>query len=132
MRVTIDVDVDVNKVWEDVWSNDGNGFAYWCVAVRDVVNGERMDSFSAWKHDESGRIAEDSNGRWIPNPHEFAVLDVEDNVWHTVTLDMLVRGWLAVRNAGLKHCGGYSLDDSDACVEDYYMQYAVFGDLIFG
>jgi hypothetical protein len=56
MRATVEVDVDVNKVWGDVWSNDGNGFAYWCTAVRDVIDGVRQDSFSAWKRDANGKI----------------------------------------------------------------------------
>jgi hypothetical protein len=130
MRVM--VEVDVNKVWEDVWGNDGNGFAYWCSAVRDVIDGVRQDSFNAWVRDHNGRIAEDTEGHWMPNPHDFAVYDGEGDEWHTVTVDMLVNGWVKARNAGLTHCGGYSLDDPDACVEDYYLQYAIFGDLIFG
>jgi hypothetical protein len=128
----VEVDVDVNKVWEDVWGNDGNGFAYWCSAVRDSVDGVRGDSFNAWKRDANGKIAEDEKGNWIPDPKEFSVLDGEDGVWHVVTVEALVNGWLKARNSGLTHCGGYSLDDPDACVEDYYMQYAAFGDLIFG
>jgi hypothetical protein len=132
VKVQVEVEVDVNKVWEDVWGNDGNGFAYWVSAVRDSDNGVRGDRFSAWKRDESGKIAEDENGDWMPNPHDFAVYDGESGEWHDVTVEDLVNGWVKVRNAGLTHCGGHSLDEPDACVEDYYLQYAIFGELVFG
>jgi hypothetical protein len=118
VKVQVEVDVDVNKVWEDVWGNDGNGFAYWCSAVRPA--GKPDGEFIAF------------NKGWSPNPQDFMVLDGEGGEWHTVTLDMLVSGWVKARNAGLTHCGGYSLDDPDACVEDYYLQYAIFGELVFG
>jgi hypothetical protein len=123
MKVQVEVEVDVNRVWEDVWGNDGQGFAYWCSAVRPA--GEPDGAFYAYKND-------DDNDDDIPNPHDFMVLDGEGGEWHTVTVEALVNGWVKARNAGLTHCGGCSLDDPDACVEDMYIQYAIFGELVFG
>lgn len=132
MEITTTVTVDEAQVWEDVWGNDGQGFAYWVNAVRDVIDGKRADSFNAWKRDENGKIAEDSDGDWIPDPKPFAVYDGEQDEWHTVTVQGLCEAWLKARQSGLTHCGGYGLDDPDACVEDYYLQYAVFGEVIYG
>lgn len=133
---TVEVEIDVDKVWLDVWGNDGHGFAYWCGAVRDVVDGVRQDSFSAWKRDENDKIVEVKNDwggtDWVPNPHDFAVYDHEEDKWHIVTLEKLCMAWFDTRQAGLTHCGGCSLDDPDDCTEDFYLQYAVFGDVIYG
>lgn len=124
MLVSVEVEVDVAKVWEDVWGNDGQGFAYWCSAVRPA--GEPDGEFHAF----TDTVKDVSD--WTPNPHDFMVYDGEGDEWHTVTVEALVRGWVKARNAGLTHCGGCSLDDGDACTEDMYLQYAIFGELVFG
>jgi hypothetical protein len=124
VKVAVEVEVDVDRVWKDVWGNDGMGFAYWVTAVRPA--GEPDGAFYAWK--DTSKPVDD----WEPNPHDFMVYDGEGDEWHTVTIEQLVNGWVKVRNSGLTHCGGYSLDDFDGCVEDYYLQYAIFGELVFG
>jgi hypothetical protein len=102
--------VDVSRVWDDVWSNDGQGFAYWVGEVRDVA-GEPIN---------------------LIVPQGFKVYDFGDGIWHEVTLEKLCEAWLEVHKQGLTHCGGYALSESDACTEDYYMQFAVFGELVYG
>ena len=34
MLIETRVEVDLDKVWDAVWSNDGQGFAYWVSKVR--------------------------------------------------------------------------------------------------
>lgn len=132
IEVTTTVDVDINEVWEHMWGNDGNGIAYWCYGVRDVVDGERQDSFHAWKRGDDGKILE-VNGSWIPDPHDFAVLDNYEDAWKLVTVGMLANAYAKLKAEGATHCWGHPLfDDPDSCTEDALLQTAIFGELVYG
>ena len=122
MLIETRVDVDIEKVWDAVWGNDGQGFAYWVSAVR-ARNGDDFYAHKNMDRDVS---------KWLPNPHDFKVFDSVEGVWHQVTTYALAKAWVDARQAGLTHCGGCSLDDPDACTEDIFLQYAVFGDVVYG
>jgi len=122
MLIETRVDVDINEVWDAVWSNDGQGFAYWVNKVRARDGGDF--------HAHSNTDADVSE--WRPNPHDFKVYDAEEDTWHEVTLYALAKAYVDANNSGMTHCGGYALTDPDACTEDIYLQMAVFGELRYG
>lgn len=122
MNVTVETQVDVNilEVWEMLWGCDGAGFNYWVGKVRQL-DGEGI---SVWVKNEQGDL--------VGNPQGFTVYDGESDEWHTVTLEKLAKGYAQARAEGVTHCGGCALDDGDACVEDILMQYAIFGEMVYG
>ena len=123
ITVSIPVEVEINTVWRDLWADDGQGFAYWAAAVRPLD--EPDGAFIAFTYDE--------NDESIPNPQPFMLQDAETGEWYRIeSLRDMAEGWLKLRNSGLTHCGGHSIDDPDACVEDMYMQYIAFGEIVFG
>lgn len=114
------IDVDVNELWSAIWCTDGSGIRYWTDAVRDVDG----NPISLWTGEDLS-----------PNPQDFRLFIDDDQDWRTVTIADLVRGYgIAVQN-NAHHCGGYlvaDLDDPDECTGDTLLQYAVFGELIYG
>jgi hypothetical protein len=74
------------------------------------------------------------DGELQPNPQDFKIWDSEENKWHFVTVEDLRTGFEKALIAGQTHCGGYPLDleDYDACFCDMVMQYAIFGELVYG
>jgi hypothetical protein len=125
IKVETTVDVDMNDVWEKIWGSDGTGFVYWCDMVRDTDGGD----FDAWNitRSEDGKFS-----NFDPNPHDFKVHDRETDEWHEVTLSQLAYAWVNMKQDGVTHCGGYSLDDDDACVGDLVLQYTIFGEIVYG
>ena len=121
METNITIDVDIDELWEAVWSSEGSGITYWASKIR-TVDGK---SINLWKVDED----------YKPNPQDFTIYDCEEEKWHTVTIADLVRAYgIAVKNQDT-HCGDYlvaDLEDCDECVGDTLLQYAVFGELISG
>jgi hypothetical protein len=119
METNVTIDVDINDLWEAVWSSEGSGVTYWASHIR-TVDGK---SIRLWTED------------WTPNPQDFTIFDCEEEKWHTVTIADLVRAYgIAVKN-GDTHCGDYlvaDLEDCDECVGDVLLQYSVFGELIYG
>ena len=122
MLIETRVDVDIAKAWDAVWGNDGQGFSYWVGAVRGRDGGD----FHAYLNTDAD-VSE-----WRANPQDFRLYDREEDKWHNVSMYALAKAWVDTRNSGLTHCGGCSLDDGDACTEDYFLQYAVFGELVYG
>jgi len=52
-----------------------------------------------------------------------------------VTVEDLANAYSKILSEGLYHCGGLvspDLDEWDACVSDYVLQFAIFGELIYG
>lgn len=121
MNITIETQVDVNikDVWEMLWCSDGAGVAYWVSKVRDLDG----SNFHAWVKNDAGYL--------VPNPHPFAVW-TDEGEWHSVSLEKLAKGFAQARAEGVTHCGGCTLDDSDSCVEDIILQYALFGEMVYG
>ena len=122
MLIETRVNVNMDEVWETVWGNDGQGFAYWVSMVRDRDGGD----FHATR-----MVGKDGDVE-ITNPHDFKLFDGEQEEWHIVSEYDLAKAWVEVRTNGWTHCGGHGMDEHDACVEDAVMQYAVFGDLVYG
>lgn len=63
--------------------------------------------------------------------------DDEKRVTTVITQQMIVDGFKAAMKAGETHCGGeklLSVDDLDydACFADFVLQYAIFGEMVFG
>jgi hypothetical protein len=112
------VKVDIDELWESIWSDDGGGITYWCDAIR-KTDGSGID---LWKVDED----------YAPNPSAFKLLS--DGKWHKVTLEQLADAYIKVKQLGLMHCGNYPIDieDPDACFGDTVLQYAVFGEMVYG
>ena len=122
MNVTVETQVDVNikDVWEMMWGCDGAGVAYWVSKVRAMDEGP----FKPWVLDDAGQLQ--------PNPHNFIVYTEEDDDWHVITLEKIAKGYAQARAEGVTHCSGCSIDDADACVEDIILQYAAFGEMVYG
>jgi hypothetical protein len=119
MKITIDI--DEVKLWEAVWGSDGSGVTYWCSHIRQP-DGSDID---LWVNDENGQL--------VGNPQDMKLRDAEDGTWHTVTLAQLVEAYGKALSNGETHCGvSLSLDDSDECFGDIVLQYAVFGEMIYG
>lgn len=113
MLVTYQVEVDVNDVWQKMM---GGSSGYW------ADNFETLDSgiIKWYKDDEYTQ----------PNPQDFKVL--ADGVWHTVTVRSLAEAYVKLKQDSWTHCGGYSVEDNDACVGDAILQVAAFGEFVYG
>lgn len=101
-------EIDEHKVWDTVWGNDGQGFAYWCEAVREIDGTDFKSDI----------------------PHDFKLHDGE--CWKIVTSYALCKAYADLKAEGWTHCGGYPLDENDACVEDAILQHAMFGEFVYG
>lgn len=119
ISIPVTMEIDIDEVWSSFWCSDGAGVSYWASKIR-KPDGEGI---SMWV---------EKNGELAPNPQDFKVYDMEQQNWHTVTLQQLALGYATAKAKGATHCGGCSLDDSDACVEDIILQYAIFGEMIYG
>ena len=117
--------VDVNELWESVWGSDGSGITYWCTKIRQA-DGESID---LWVQDDKGNL--------VGNPQDF-MLEVYDEAqdeseWHTITLRQFVDAYGKALSAGETHCGvSLSYEDADACFGDIVLQYACFGEMVYG
>jgi hypothetical protein len=114
----IETTVDINELWEAVWGSDGIGMD-WCSAVRTIDK----KGIKLWTDD------------FEPNPQDFRVYDQYEEKWIDITLEQLVKGYQQALQEKATHCGDYlvaNLDDPDACTGDILLQYAAFGELIYG
>lgn len=113
MLVTQTVEVDM----DDVWGNMIGGHSgYWAEDFKTLTGGE-----IAWYKDDKYEQ---------PNPQSFKVL--ADGVWHIVTERNLAEAYLKLKAESWTHCGQYPVDDHDSCTGDALLQYAVFGEFIYG
>ena len=118
MEYEIKTTVNINDIWEALWGSDGIGME-WVSHVR-TAKGEGI---KFW----------DEN--WTPLPQPFRVYDIEERKWHDVSLEDLVKAYQIALDNKAMHCGDClvaDLDDPDACTGDILLQYAVFGELIYG
>jgi hypothetical protein len=120
--MTVGITFTVGELWEAVFGSDGAGMVHWSSQIRNE-NGEDID---LWIDDE--------NGESVTNPQNFRVYEDEEEKWHDVSLEQLRIGFEKALVENSTHCGGYALklDDYDACFGDVVIQYAVFGELIYG
>ena len=109
--------VDADRVWLATFGNDGNGFAYWCGALRSADGGD----FDAWV-DTSIPVAE-----WRPNPQDFMAFDFEDDTWYDVSVEQLAQGYASALSEYPE-----LFAEPDASTEDAIMQFAIFGELLYG
>ena len=119
------INVDVVDLWEAVWGSDGSGILYWCDTVRDI-NGS---SIALWRESPSGYI--------VGNPQDFMLREFDESQdeyhWHKITMGDLVDAYGKALAAGERHCGvGLNVDDSDECFGDIVLQYACFGEMVYG
>jgi hypothetical protein len=120
---TITKEVSYVELWDAVWGSDGSGIVYWASKIR-KPNGQGID---LWKKDEAGQL--------IANPQDFKVYDEQEEEWKTCTLEQLGKGYELAVNAGQTHCGSCpvaDLSDPDECTGDMIIQYAIFGELVYG
>lgn len=108
----------VGQLWEAVFGSDGAGMTYWAPKIRRTSG----QGISLWTKN------------WEPNPQDFKVWDIEEGKWHFVTLEDLRTGYEKAMSAGQTHCFGHPLnmEDPDACFGDMVIQYAIFGELVYG
>jgi hypothetical protein len=120
--MTVSKTFTVGELWEAVFGSEGAGMVHWSTEIRNA-EGQDIDLWIT-----------NAEGETVGNPQDFKVLEDEEDKWHTVTLEDLRAGFEKALNAGQTHCGGNALDleDSDACIGDFVIQYAVFGELIYG
>jgi hypothetical protein len=114
--------IDEHEVWGAVWGSDGNGFSYWVGKARALDGGDL--------HYYLNTSAE-SFSDWVLNPQDFRLWNDEGSEY-VVTLYGLCKAYADLRAEGWTHCGGSLLDDNDACTEDAILQYAVFGEMVYG
>lgn len=107
------VNVDECEVWENMM---GGHSGYW------ADNFETLDSgIIKWYKDDNYEQ---------PNPQDFKVL--ADGEWHEVTVKALAEAYVNMKLDGWTHCNGCSVDDNDSCTGDALLQYAAFGELVYG
>lgn len=120
---TVETEVSYLDLWEAIWGSDGTGITYWCSTLR-KPNGQGID---LWTRDAENNL--------VGNPQNFKLYEFEEEKWHTVTLEDLANGYrLAVKNHA-HHCGSYpvaDLEQADACTGDVILQYAIWGEVIYG
>jgi hypothetical protein len=118
-QYSIEMNVDIDELWDAVWGSEGMGVTYWADSVRTIDR----KGISLWKKDT-----------YEPNPQDFSIHDCEEDTWHDITLDRLVEAYGMAQAQGLKHCGNFSLDleDPDACFADVILQLAAFDEVIYG
>lgn len=111
------------ELWDAVWCSEGAGSTYWSSKIR-KLNGHGI---SLWKKNEEGEL--------VANPQNFKIYDDYEDKWHACTLEDLANGYVLASNAGQTHCGHYQvsdLEEADACTGDMIIQYAIFGELVYG
>lgn len=113
MIVMQEVDVDINAVWENMV---GGHSGYWAEQFCNA-HGGKLRFYKDEKYEE-------------PNPQDFSVY--ADDQWHKVTLRSLAEAYVRMKQEGWTHCNGCSVDDEDACTGDALLQYAAFGELVYG
>jgi hypothetical protein len=121
-KMTVGITFTVGELWEAVFGSDGAGMVHWSSQIRNE-NGQDID---LWIDLESGES--------VTNPQNFRVYEDEEEKWHDVSLEQLRMGFEKAMIDNATHCGGYplKLDDYDACFGDTVIQYAVFGEMIYG
>jgi hypothetical protein len=118
MANTIDITTTVTVDLDEVWGNVlGGGTEYWARYY-------------------TAENAEIGDGRWdTPATFRFAEFDErtgEATTWHTVTPEDLARAFVRLKAEGWTHCGGHPVNDEDVCTGDAILQYATFGEFIYG
>jgi hypothetical protein len=103
----------MKEVWENVV---GGHSGYWANSFRNLTGGGVQ-----WYRDE--HYAE-------PNPQTFKVH--ADDEWHIVTPEALVNAYNELKRDGWEHCDGCDIDEEDGCTGDAILQWAIFGDLVYG
>lgn len=111
--VTIEVEIDAQELWSGVLGSAYESFEWWL--------GEKYVGDADWE---------------TPGQVIITYEDPDTNEAKRKTLDVndFARAYqMALKNKNY-HCGSYKIDieDPDACVGDIVMQYAIFGEIIYG
>ena len=111
--VTINIAVDDNELWSEVFGSGFEGESHWIERI-DFVEGDWTTAGKVVIH------ADDYEGNTQVVP---------------ITVDDLGKALQELIKRNSKHCGGYlinaTFDDWDACVGDMILQYAVWGNLVY-
>lgn len=118
MKIPVIMNVDMSELWGSVWGSDGAGSSYWCSEIR-TIDQKPIDLWTKTLD---------------PNPQDFSIYDYQEDQWHDISLHNLAQAYANALNDNAGHCGGHTLDiqDPDACFGDIVLQYAVFGEMIYG
>ena len=120
---TITKEISYNDLWDALWGSDGTG-SPWCSKIR-KPDGSDIDLWVKGEGEHS----------LVANPQDMKVYDRYEEKWHIVTLDQLADAYRKIAEQKVMHCGTYevaNLEDPDACTGDFILQYAVFGELVYG
>lgn len=122
MIIEIREQVSEELLWESVWGSDGAGLTYWANKVR-TANGDDIDF---WK--------KDAKGHFVANVQPFKIHNYLEGKWYHLNINDLARGYKKAREAHQTHCGHFSIniEDADACFGDMVIQYAIYGELVYG
>jgi hypothetical protein len=125
---TIEVSIDLAKLWQDVTGEFFSQCSYWLPAVRFFTKGH---TWEAEEWDESNKVA------FIYENHEgegycHAWLKAED--FAKARVELHKEGWTHCGNYGISLIRGeYGFEgDDDACTIDAIVQKALFGKIIYG
>lgn len=135
---TIDIEtvitVNLDDLWKALWGSDGSGIRYWCDCTATPDGGypsiwmENLDPVPSTLayHDCEECVSDYSDD--LPTNH------MDKPCWHTVSIESLARAYVTLKTKGQTHCGNYPLDidDSDECLQDLVLQYAIFNDIVYG
>jgi hypothetical protein len=111
-KITIPLEIDADEVWSDIFG-------------------------SGWEHSDWWvRITHHDDGAWDkPSPitvkHWGRDDDTVIEVTH-LTVEQVLTAYAKLLGERYTHCGGCPLDDPDACTSDAVLQFAVFGEFIYG
>ena len=124
---TIEVSIDLAKIWEDVVGNFFAECNYWMYASRFFTKGH------TWKADQ-----------WDAS-NKVAVIyyDENDDLRHSwLKAEDFAKARVDLHKEGWTHCGNHGISvtrdeygfegDDDACTIDAIVQKALFGKIIFG
>lgn len=119
--VTETITLDLAQIWEDTVGNFFSESAYW-------LEGYKFHNVDTTK--ENPKWSKDA---WTPDYSVTLRFEEVDGVTtKTLKAEDFAKAYIALVREGWKHCGGCAIDDPDACVTDTVVQYACFGEAVFG
>ena len=104
--------VDVDEVWSDVFGSGWEESPWWVRIHYGDGDWDKPSTSVVMKH-------------WGKE---------DDNVLETTTLtiDQVIAAYAKLLAQRWTHCNGCSVSDADACTSDAVLQYAIYGEFIYG
>lgn len=112
-KITIPLTIDADEVWSDIF---GSGWEYsdWFVGVKYHDGGD-------WDIPSNITIR-----HWDPETEGERVISTD------LSVKQVLEAYAKLLSERYTHCGNCALDDPDACTSDAVLQYAVYGEFIYG